>query len=144
MAVTIEEYHRFTEHLGDAFAFSSNDIRLALLSNAYTPDFDAHEAWDDVSASEITGTGYLADGEALTSKTATFDAASDWTTYDAADTVWAVASFTARYAVLYNNSPAADADKKLILLVDFGQDESPSVENFTIAWSADGVFRLRA
>jgi len=144
MAVTIEEYHRATQHLGDAFDFESNDIRLALLSNAYTPDFDAHDAWDDVSANEITGTGYTADGEALTSKTATFDAASDWTTYAAADVVWATATFTARYAALYNNSPAADADKKLLVLVDFGQDESPAAENFTIAWSADGVFRIRA
>src|SRR5512135_2516435 len=80
----------------------SDDIRVMLCTASYVPNLDTHVFKSDVT-NEISGTGYVAGGAALTSKTATYDAPSDTTTWDAADTVWATATFTCRYAVIYNN-----------------------------------------
>lgn len=58
---------------------------------------------------------------------------------DAADPVWNSATFTARYAVIYDNTAT---NKDLVLLIDFGADKSPSNGDFSIVFNAAGVFTL--
>ena len=48
-------------------------------------------------------------------------------------------TITARRAVLYDDSGATDADKAVLLWVDFGQDESSSNGDFTVQWNASGI-----
>jgi hypothetical protein len=38
--------------------WDSDTIKVALLSSSYTPNQDTHDYFDDVSANEVTGTGY--------------------------------------------------------------------------------------
>jgi len=118
--------------------WTGDTIKMALLDSGYTPDLDADDYFDDVSADEITGTAYTAGGEALTGRTAPYAAGTNIFSLKSADVSWATATFTARYAVIYNASPASDATRPLILLIDFDADSSPVAENFTITQPADG------
>lgn len=122
--------------------WDSDTIKVALLSNAYTPNQDTHDYYDDVSGNEVTGTGYTTGGITLASKTITYDGATNVIVLDAADVTWSASTITARYAVVYDDTPATAATKPLIGFVDFGSDQSSSSGNFTITWDATGIVRV--
>lgn len=122
--------------------WDTDTIKVALLTNAYTPDQDAHNYFDDVVAYEVSGTGYTAGGATLSNKTNSYNAATNVITLDADDVTWASSTITARYAVVYDASPATDATKPLVGYVDFGSDQSSSNGNFTITWDATGIVRI--
>lgn len=125
--------------------WDSDTIRVMLLTSAYTPNQDGHDYVDDVRANEVAATGgYTTGGAALTSKTATYDAATNTVKFDAADVTWAASTITARYAVVYNDSGATDATKALIAYFDFTTDRASSNGEFTVRWGADGVFSATA
>ena len=121
--------------------FDSDTIKVALLSSSYTPDQDAHDYFNDVSANEVSGTGYTAGGNTLASKTATYDSATNVVILDAADTTWASSTITARYAVVYGSTGTASTSP-LIGYVDFGSDQSSTSGNFTITWDSTGIVRI--
>lgn len=122
--------------------WDSDAIKVALVSSSYTPNQDTHDYWDDVAANEVTGTGYTAGGLALTSKTATYDGATNVVILDANDAVWAASTITARYAVIYDDSGATAAQKVLVGYVDFGSDQSSTNGNFTVTFDATGIVRI--
>lgn len=118
----------------------NDDVRVALLASAYVPDQDVHTNWADVSANEVTGTGYTAGGQGLTGKTKAYDAANNRITMDAADVTWSTSTITARYAVIYDNTPTTN--KPLLAYVDFGADQSSTNGSFTIQWDAAGILEV--
>lgn len=122
--------------------YDTDTIKVALVSSAYVPNQDTHDYWDDVAANEITGTGYTAGGQALTGKTVTYDAATNVTVFDANDAVWENTTLTARYAVIYDDSGATNAQKALLGYVDFGSDQSSANGAFTVTWDATGIIRI--
>lgn len=124
--------------------WDSDTIRVMLVTSAYTPNQDGHDYVDDVRANEVVGTGYTAGGAALASKTATYDAATNTVKFDAADVTWAGSTITARYAVVYNDAGATDAQKPLIAYFDFTTDRASSNGEFIVRWGADGVFSSTA
>lgn len=95
MAVTANFYGTaLAKALNKEIDFDSDSIFGALLTNAYTPALGTHDYWNDVSANEVTGTGYTANGTALTSVTLAYVAANSWgvsrantTAYAAGDVV---------------------------------------------------------
>jgi hypothetical protein len=58
-------------------AWETDTIKMALMASGYTPSM-ASTHWSDVSASEITGTGYTAGGATLGSPTIVETAANSW------------------------------------------------------------------
>lgn len=58
---------------------------------------------------------------------------------DAADTSWTTATITARYAVIYDWSPATDATRPLIALINFGADMTSTAGTFLITWDNSGI-----
>ncbi len=68
--------------------WDSDTIKVALLTNSYTPDQDAHNYFDDVVAYEVTGTGYTSGGITLTNKTNTYTSATNVIVLDADDVTW--------------------------------------------------------
>lgn len=122
--------------------WDTDTIKVALVSGSYTPNQDTHDYWDDVSGSEISGTGYSTGGLTLSGKTVTYDGASNVLVLDAADAVWPASTITARYAVIYDDSGATPAQKPLIGYVDFGSDQSSTNGNFTVTWDATGIIRI--
>jgi hypothetical protein len=132
----------FGKALNKEIDWDTDTIKVSLHTSSYTPNQDTHDYFDDVSATEVSGTGYTAGGQALTSKTLTYDAANNVTVLDAADTTWANSTLTARYAVVYDDSGATPGQKALLGYVDFGSDQSSTNGNFTLTWDATGIFRL--
>ena len=122
--------------------WDSDTIKVALLTSSYTPNQDTHDYFDDVSANEVTGTGYTSGGQTLGSKTVTYDGANNVIVLDAADVTWSSSTITARYAVVYNDSGATAGQKALIGYVDFSSDQSSTNGNFTITWDATGIVRI--
>jgi hypothetical protein len=122
--------------------WDTDTIKVALLSNSYTPDQDAHNYLDDVVAYEVTGTGYTTGGATLANKTNSYNGATNVIVLDADDVTWSSSTITARYAVIYDASPSTNATKPLIGYVDFGSDQSSSNGNFTITWDATGIVRI--
>ena len=118
-------------------------IKVALVSSSHTPNQDTHDYWDDVSANEVSGTGYTAGGATLGSKSFTYDNATNKWTFDAADVSWASSTITARYAVIYVDTGNA-ATSTLIAYVDFGTDQSSSAGTFSVVWDAAGIFTTTA
>lgn len=120
--------------------FDTDTIKVALTVNAYTPNQDTHDYFNDVT-NEITDTGYTAGGATLGTKT--IGNTNNVITLDAADSVWTSgnpATFTARRAVVYDSSPGTAATNPLMLWVDFGADEVASNGGtFTIQWNASGI-----
>jgi hypothetical protein len=121
--------------------FDSDTIKVALLSSSYTPDQDAHDYFNDVSSTEVTGTGYTTGGATLASKTVTYDSANNVIVLDAADVTWSSSTITARYAVVYD-ATGTSSTSALIGYVDFGSDQSSTNGNFTITWDSTGIVRL--
>ena len=131
-----------SQALNKEIDWDTDTIKVALLTNAYTPDQDAHNYLDDVIANEVTGVGYTAGGNTLASKTNSYNSATNVIVLDADDTTWSSSTITARYAVIYDASPATNATRPLIGYVDFGSDQSSSNGNFTITWDATGIVRI--
>jgi hypothetical protein len=104
---------------------STDTLKIAL----YTASADLNESTTVYSATnEVTGTGYVAGGVALTGVTIS---SSGYTAYvDFADVVFG-ASVTARCALIYNVTQG----NKSIAVLDFGSDKTSA--NFTITMPAN-------
>lgn len=132
-----------SQALNKEIDWDTDTIKVALLTNAYTPDQDAHNYFDDVSTYEVSGaTGYTSGGATLANKTNTYNSGTNTIVLDADDTTWSSSTITARYAAIYDASPATNATRPLIGYVDFGSDQSSSNGNFTITWDATGIVRI--
>lgn len=123
--------------------WNSDTIKVMLCTSAYTPNQDTHQYKSDVT-NEVTGTGYTAGGATLTSCTSAYTTGTNVQKLDAADTVWTTSTITARYAVIYDATPATDATRPLIAYIDFVTDQSSVGASFTITWDAAGIVTLTA
>lgn len=180
----------------------NDDIKVMLCTSAYIPNQDNHIYKDISVTNEVSGTGYTAGGNSLTSKSLTYygsTTAASWavstsyiigtivrpaaanghvyqcisagtsgasspafsttsgatvtdgtvtwrevgmgyTTFNSASVVWSNFSTTARYAVIYDNTPVGN--KPLIAYLDFSTDQSSNNGNFTITWDTNGIFNV--
>lgn len=113
----------------------ADTIKVMLLDNSHS--FTAtHNQKSEVVANEISGTGYTATGAALATKAVTQAATTKW---DADDTAWTTATFSAWHAVIYDDTLAND---DLICSIDFGGEQAIVAGTFTIQWHADGIITL--
>lgn len=119
--------------------FDSDDIRAALVTSSYTPDQDADRYWSSVVANEVSGTGYTANGIALTTKTVTYTGGLNQLKLDCDDISWTSSTITARYAVFYDRTPASDATRPLLCYWDFGANQSSVSGTFTLTINASGL-----
>ena len=104
---------------------STDTLKIAL----YTASADLNQNTTLYStANEVTGTGYVAGGVALTGVTIN---SSDYTAYVDFDDVVFNAAVTARCALIYNVTQG----NKSIAVLDFGSDKTSS--NFTITMPAN-------
>lgn len=141
MPVQAKLYGNFNLNLGNAkINLLTDTIKVALLGSGYTPNQDTHQFWSDVSAQEVTGTGYTAGGATLASKTWTY--ASKVCTFGAANVSWPTSTITAYYAVLYDAQTGVATTEPLIGWIDFGGAQSSSGTTFPLNWSSSGVFTV--
>lgn len=110
-------------------------IKAMLLDDVHAFDA-AHNQKSEIVGNEIAGAGYDAGGKALAGKAVTQAATTKW---DATDVAWTVATFTARFAVLYDDDLAND---DLICCFDFGANKSVAGGTFTLQFHANGIIAL--
>ena len=128
MAITSAICNTFkTEILTGTHNFSSsggNTFNLAL----YTSDATLNKSTTAYTTSnEVSGSGYTAKGNALTSTTPALS--TDTAVCDFADTSFTSASFTARGCLIFNDSASGDP---AVCAIDFGSDKTVTSGTFTI------------
>ena len=139
MAVTAKMYGLAVQSLANKeIDFDSDTIKVMLCTSAYTPDQDTHR-YKSAITNEVTGTGYTAGGATLGTPTVTYTGATNVLKLDGNDVSWATSTITARYAVVYDSTPATDATRPLLCYVDFGADVTSSGGAFDIVWDAAGI-----
>ena len=113
--------HNFTATTGNTFniALYTSDASLGAGTTAYT------------TSNEVSGTGYTAKGNALTSVTPV--ASSTTAVCDFSDTSFTSASFTARGCLIFNDSATGDP---AVCAIDFGADKTVTSGTFTIQFPA--------
>ena len=119
--------------------WSGDTWHLVLLDDSYTPDYTNDAYWDDISAHEITGTGYTTGGITVASPTITYNAGTNTVTLNLADAAWTSSTFSAYHAVLVDWTPATDATRPLALHIDFEGAMEPADGSLSISWNASGV-----
>lgn len=115
---------------------NSDALKVMLCSSLYVPSTANHAYASDIT-NEVTGTGYTTGGGLLTGVSVLTSGTT--TTLDASDIVWSNSTITARYAILYDSTPATAATQPLILYIDFGGDQASSAGGFSIQWDSAGI-----
>lgn len=121
----------------------SDTIKLTLHTSSYVPDIDADEAFASATNELTTANGYTANGTTLTTKTYTYNATGNVSTFVADDVTYTAsgAGLTFRYAVLHDDSIGTGPPiKPLIGYIDCGAQTITAGNSFTIDITASGLF----
>lgn len=146
MAATATVYNSYKSKLLDGsninLASGGDTIKVALITASYTPNIDTHDFFDDVSANEISGTGYTAGGYTLVSQTVTTDTTDDEGVADAADPTWTITTTVQpRYAVYYKSTGTASTSP-LLFYVDFGETYTINNGTLTLTINTEGYLNI--
>lgn len=116
----LQATHDFTASTGDTFkiALYTSSATLGASTTAYS------------STNEVSGTGYTAGGNTLTSVTPTTSGTTALCDFN--DTSWTTATITARGALIYNSSKS----NKAVCALDFGSDKTSTAGTFSIVFPA--------
>ncbi|MBZ4564628.1 hypothetical protein GBQ45_14290 [Mycobacterium avium subsp. hominissuis] len=141
MTMTAALYGGFLQSLANKqINLNTDSFHVMLLGSGYTPS-DAHRYQSDIAAQEITGTGYTAGGQALSSVTTSY--ASNTLTFTANNISWGPDStISAQYAAIVDVTPGAAASNPLIGYVNYGELVSDTDGTFEIDWNAAGIFQI--
>jgi hypothetical protein len=122
--------------------FDTDTFKLALLDADYVFNQDTHDFFDDVSAEQITGTGYTAGGVTLSGVTVAFDGTSNEARVLWDDASWATATFACRYGVIYKETAGAASTDPLVACADLGA-QSVTAATFSVDFTTS-VLKLTA
>lgn len=114
---------------------SGKTFKLMLLDDNHSPDIDAEEFIDDVSANEVSGTGYTAGGETVTNLAVTVDDTNNRAYLDADDVAWSNSTITARYAYLYEDT-GTPATSVIVGYYDYTENKISTAGTFTHSFTA--------
>jgi hypothetical protein len=109
----------------------TDTIKIALYTSSATLDASTTAY---TATNEVSGTGYTAGGETLTGATIGTSGTTAYVDFD--DPEWTSASFTARGALIYNDTTAGD---NAVAVLDFGGDFTVSSGTFRIVFPAAGA-----
>jgi hypothetical protein len=117
--------HDFDSSTGDTFyvALYTNSATLDASTTAYSV------------TNEVSGSGYVAGGQALTNVDPTTSGTTALT--DFADETWTTATITARGALIYNSTPnttSVSVTNPAVVVLDFGADKTSTAGDFTIVF----------
>jgi hypothetical protein len=145
MATTISWFGAGATHAMDAdLDWVADTIKVSLHTSTYTPNLDTDDFHNDAT-NELSASGnYTAGGESLANKSRSFETTSNQERLDADDLTWTALTPSAafRYGVIYKDRGGASSADELIALIDFGADQNPGGNNFTITWNASGILAL--
>jgi hypothetical protein len=120
----------------DAWALQT--WKVALLKNTFTYDHTLHSTYASVSASEVTGSVYVAGGSTLVGKVSSYV---DGTTVmlDATDLSWGPGETLSNvlFACCYDTATGL-----IRALYEFSSNQSCSNATFTLIWHSNGLIRI--
>lgn len=120
----------------------THTLKIAFVTGSYNPTPGTDTFWDDISANEVSGTGYTAGGTELSTPSVTLT--STITTYDAddpADLSQNVSGFTnARYAIIYADTGTPGTSRLICYSDDFGVDRGNTTYTLDTNLSVSGIF----
>jgi hypothetical protein len=122
--------------------FLTDTIKCSLHTSTYSPNVDSNKFWSDTT-NEVSSANYTTKGVALTTKTITYDSASNETRYDADDEAWTTVTFTTRHGIFFKDT-GTSSTSPLMWWCDFGGDQTVSGANFTIQNAATGIAKATA
>lgn len=146
MATTFNLYDQWRDIVADPTraAAISGTLKLAIVTTAYTLDQNLHDFWNDVSAAEVSGTGYTAGGNACASPTWTGPDGSGVLTFDASDpATWSQngAGFSnGRRAILYYDTGTPSTSRLVGYSNDFGADVGNVAGDYSVQFNASGIY----
>ena len=119
----------------DAEDWEAEDNLITLINDTETPNFDTDDFWDDLSANEVTGSGWT--DTALTGTAITLATGS--ATFDATDLSVPSTTLTSAMASVLRFAVGSDATDPVLMLHDFVTAVSTSNGTFGIQWHATGL-----
>lgn len=136
---TIRDAMDTTSSGGGIIDMLSSSNKVVLVTDSYTPDFDTHDLYNDVTNELSTAGGYTQDnktvgGTPTWAYTTAHRLAYNWS----AAVTWTSASFTARGLVLKGTTTG----NPLVCAVTFGQDYTATNGTFSVTAAAAGLFYI--
>lgn len=133
-------FEKFSGQVGDGdYDYAGNTWKLAMIDNTSPPTVDATDiTWATIDDNEVSGSGYTAGGETLTSVTWTFNTTLDRWELKAADVNWTINASgptNCYYGVLVNVTSGDCA-----LYIDMDGPVSLQADNISFEWNANGIF----
>jgi hypothetical protein len=127
-------YNRFKANLMNKIVdLEADTIKISLYDNSHS--FTATDT-DYTTSNELATTGgYTQGGNTLANAAVTEAATTKW---DADDTEWTSATFTAYHAVIWDSTAGND----LIASIDFGGAKAVVAGTFTIQFDSSGIITL--
>jgi hypothetical protein len=108
--------------------------KVGLLTNATTIFPDWNNFYDYAATEVPNGNGYTTGGVTLLGRVSSYDGNN--AKLDATDVFWSSASFSCRYAVLYET-----AASKIRTIFDLG-DQTVNNGTLTLLWNASGILTV--
>lgn len=139
-------YGSAKKSIGDGtIDLDSHTFKAQLHTSTYAPNLDTHSVRADLTNELATANGYTVGGATIAS--ITWVLSTGTVTYDSADVQWSAsgAGITARFSVIYDDTPAAPLDPLLCytLLDTTPADVTATAGNtFTVQMNASGIFTL--
>ena len=106
-------------------ATTADTFYLALYTSSATLDATTTAY---TATNEVSGTGYSAGGQALTTVAPTSSGTTAFLDFD--DETWTTATVTARGALIYNSTQS----NKAVAVLDFGGDKTSTAGDFTVVF----------
>lgn len=121
---------------------SETAVKVAMVTDSYTPNFDTHDFFNDAVANEVADSlaVYVTGGKLITSTELT--TASGLATFDAADVSWLASTISNAMAAIGKFVVGSDATDMMIFLSDFVTAASTVNGTFTIQWSGSGIYTI--
>jgi hypothetical protein len=136
------------EASGDAgqMDFLSDAIRATLHTSTWTPNIDTNEAFADATNELSTANGYTANGIAIGTKTVSYNATGNITTFDMDDTTvtWTASggSLVFQHCAFHDDTVSTGPPvKPLIGYIDCGAQTITTGNTFLITTGANGLFQ---
>jgi hypothetical protein len=132
------------KYLLDLAVADATALTVMLLTSSHTTNIDTQDFINDVSGNEITntaGSAYTAGGKALSNVATSQDDTDNEAVLTGDNLSWTSASFTARYAVLYDNT-GTPATSRIWAIYDLGADKISDGGTFLLTINSEGLINL--
>jgi hypothetical protein len=133
--------NNYKKNLLDLAVAGVTALKMMLLTDSHSTNVDTMDFINDVSGNEITGTGYTAKGKALTGVTTAQDDTDNEGVLTSDNISWTTSSFTARYAVLYDDTNTASTSR-IWAIYDLGANKVVDGGTFLLTVNSEGLINI--